>query len=83
MTLAGDLGLLRVLAELGAGFDCASTAEVAAVLALGVSPERIVFANACKRPSDIKCVFTCMSGCVPHSARVLHRMSAAVLERKV
>ena len=44
-----------MLAELGAGFDCASTAEVAAVMALGVEPDRIVFANPCKRPNDIKC----------------------------
>ena len=55
----GDIGLLRVLAELGAGFDCASTAEVAAVLALGVPPERIVFAHPCKRPSDIKYAAGC------------------------
>ncbi len=59
--LVGDVGLLRVLAELGAGFDCASTAEVAAVMALGVEPDRIVFANPCKRPNDIKCVTSAVS----------------------
>ena len=39
---------------LGAGFDCASEAEVDRVLALGVPPGRIVYANACKRPRDIR-----------------------------
>ena len=29
-------------------------AQVEAVLAMGVAPERIVYANACKRPSDIR-----------------------------
>ena len=32
----------------------ASEAEVDRVLALGVAPERIVYANACKRPRDIR-----------------------------
>lgn len=49
-----DPALLAALAALGAGFDCASEAEVAQVLALGISPDRIVFANPCKRPADIR-----------------------------
>jgi ornithine decarboxylase len=49
-----DPALLATLAALGAGFDCASEAEVEAVLALGVAPERVVFANPCKRPSDVR-----------------------------
>ncbi|OGM41850.1 ornithine decarboxylase [Aspergillus bombycis] len=40
--------LLRTLAELGTGFDCASIEEMRAVLALGVDPSRIIFANPCK-----------------------------------
>ncbi|CAL5082632.1 unnamed protein product [Urochloa decumbens] len=40
--------LLGALAALGAGFDCASRAEIAAVLALGVHPRSIVYANPCK-----------------------------------
>ncbi|KAE8411494.1 pyridoxal-dependent decarboxylase [Aspergillus pseudocaelatus] len=40
--------LLRALAELGAGFDCASIEEIRSVLALGVDPSRIIFANPCK-----------------------------------
>ncbi|KAJ4962601.1 hypothetical protein NE237_022540 [Protea cynaroides] len=46
--------LLGTLAALGAGFDCASRAEIEAVLALGVSPDRIVYANPCKAESHIK-----------------------------
>ena len=46
--------MLGVLAALGAGFDCASEAEVDAVMALGVPADRIVFANACKRASDMR-----------------------------
>lgn len=47
--------LLRCLASLGASFDCASTAEIQAVLAIpGVSPQRILFANPCKTRSHIR-----------------------------
>jgi len=49
----GDPALLALLAALGAGFDCASPFEIDSVLALGVPPERIVYANACKPPSHI------------------------------
>ncbi|KAJ0025125.1 hypothetical protein Pint_09303 [Pistacia integerrima] len=46
--------LLGALAALGANFDCASRAEIEAVLALGVKPDRIVYANPCKPESHIK-----------------------------
>lgn len=46
--------LLKLLASLGAGFDCASKAELEAVLALGVDKERIIFAHPCKRPCDLR-----------------------------
>lgn len=49
-----DPALLATLAALGAGFDCASSAEVEQVVAMGVSPDRIIFANPCKRPADIR-----------------------------
>ncbi|KAF9621740.1 hypothetical protein IFM89_027594 [Coptis chinensis] len=45
---------LGALAALGAGFDCASRAEIEAVLALGVSPDRIVYANPCKAEAHIR-----------------------------
>jgi ornithine decarboxylase len=46
--------VLRLLAAIGTGFDCASNAEIAQVLHLNVSPERIIFANPCKAASFIK-----------------------------
>ncbi|KAG8506784.1 Ornithine decarboxylase [Galemys pyrenaicus] len=46
--------VLRVLAALGTGFDCASQVELEQVLSLGVSPSRIIYANPCKPVSHIK-----------------------------
>jgi ornithine decarboxylase len=46
--------LLGALAALGAGFDCASRAEIEAVLALGVHPRSIVYANPCKPESHLE-----------------------------
>ena len=46
--------ILRVLAGLGASFDCASKNEIAAAIAAGVDPSRIIFANPCKVSSHIK-----------------------------
>lgn len=40
--------IIRVLSLLGAGFDCASKNEIRQVLDLGVSPDRIIFANPSK-----------------------------------
>jgi ornithine decarboxylase len=46
--------LLRLMAhELNMSFDCASQSEIEAVLTLGVSPSRIVYANPCKPPTHI------------------------------
>ncbi|KAK7504041.1 hypothetical protein BaRGS_00004773 [Batillaria attramentaria] len=49
-----DHAVLKLLAQLGTGFDCASKDEIARVLKLGVSPSRIVFANPCKQKSFIR-----------------------------
>uniref|UniRef100_A0A5B7BKQ0 ornithine decarboxylase n=1 Tax=Davidia involucrata TaxID=16924 RepID=A0A5B7BKQ0_DAVIN len=49
-----DLAFLGAMAALGASFDCASKAEIEAVLSLGVSPDQIVYANPCKAESHIK-----------------------------
>jgi len=49
-----DQMMLKLLAFLGAGFDCASKNEIQKVLDLGVSPHRIIFANPCKQASNIK-----------------------------
>ncbi|OMO99090.1 Ornithine/DAP/Arg decarboxylase [Corchorus capsularis] len=40
--------------ELGSNFDCSNLAEIEALLSLGVSPDRIIFANPCKAESHIK-----------------------------
>ncbi|CAJ0582193.1 unnamed protein product, partial [Mesorhabditis spiculigera] len=47
-------GFLRVLAGMGVNFDCASRGEIEQVLSLGVSPDRIIFANPAKPASDIQ-----------------------------
>jgi ornithine decarboxylase len=49
-----DPFVIRLLAALGTGFDCASNTEIAQILLLNVSPERIIFANPCKAASFIK-----------------------------
>eukprot|EP00253_Pinus_taeda_P031090 PITA_31090 len=46
--------LLSALATLGSGFDCASRVEIEAILKLGVSPDRIVYANPCKAVTHLK-----------------------------
>uniref|UniRef100_W6NHA6 ornithine decarboxylase n=2 Tax=Haemonchus contortus TaxID=6289 RepID=W6NHA6_HAECO len=48
-----DRVLVRTLAALGTGFDCASREEIDIVMDLGVSAERIVYANPCKTRSFI------------------------------
>ncbi|KAE8695433.1 Ornithine decarboxylase [Hibiscus syriacus] len=54
-----DPVFLKEMADLGTGFDCASSAEIETVLSLGVSPDRIVFANPCKPVSHIKYAAKC------------------------
>lgn len=45
--------LLRTLCALGAGFDCASSDEIDRVMAMGVTANRIIFANPCKMATQI------------------------------
>ncbi|PWN29620.1 ornithine decarboxylase [Jaminaea rosea] len=49
-----DPHVLRLLAALGTGFDCASNGEIQSVLDLGVSPSRIIYANPCKAASFVR-----------------------------
>ncbi|EDV59590.1 ornithine decarboxylase 2 [Drosophila erecta] len=49
-----DPVVVKVLADLGTGFDCASKNELKLVLGLGVSPERIIFAHPCRPASHLK-----------------------------
>ncbi|KAI9877495.1 MAG: Ornithine decarboxylase [Pleopsidium flavum] len=49
-----DLEVIRLLAALGTGFDCASKAEIEQVLKLGVDPSRIIYAQPCKTKSYVR-----------------------------
>ena len=49
-----DPQVLRLLAALGTGFDCASKAEIDLVLNAGVDPSRIIYAQPCKTKSYIR-----------------------------
>ncbi|XP_052074504.1 ornithine decarboxylase-like isoform X1 [Mytilus californianus] len=46
--------VIRLLADMGLSFDCASKAEIQKILDLGVDPSRIVYANTFKQLSFIK-----------------------------
>ncbi|CAG2176184.1 unnamed protein product [Oppiella nova] len=45
--------VLEILAGMGISFDCASRGEIETILKLGVSPNRIIFANPVKARSHI------------------------------
>ncbi|KAK6843881.1 pyridoxal-dependent decarboxylase, partial [Apiospora arundinis] len=49
-----DAQVVKLLAGLKSGFDCASQTEMELVLSEGVPPERIIFANPCKKISDLE-----------------------------
>ena len=46
--------ILKTFTDAGTGFDVASIQEMQAVRALGVGPERIIYANTVKRPEALK-----------------------------
>ncbi|XP_063760438.1 ornithine decarboxylase-like isoform X2 [Eleginops maclovinus] len=52
--------VLRTLSALNTGFDCASKGEIQMVLALGVPPDKIIFAHATKPMSHIR--YACAHG---------------------
>ncbi|KAI0244493.1 hypothetical protein L0F63_001090 [Massospora cicadina] len=54
-----DPRLIQRMADLGMGFDCASPSEIELVLAAGVSPDRIIFANPCKLKSHMRHAANC------------------------
>ncbi|XP_011166787.1 ornithine decarboxylase 2 [Solenopsis invicta] len=49
-----DPNVIKILAALNAGFDCASEQEIREVMQYGVQADRIIFANPYKSPSHIK-----------------------------
>lgn len=51
-----DPVMISILRELGVGFDCASGYEIKKILSLGIKSHDIIFANPCKRRSDINVI---------------------------
>ncbi|OJJ02381.1 hypothetical protein ASPVEDRAFT_53078 [Aspergillus versicolor CBS 583.65] len=49
-----DPEVLRLMAKLGNGFDCASKAEIDMALQTGVDPSRIIYAQPCKTKSYLR-----------------------------
>jgi len=49
-----DPMVIKLLAALGAGFDCASKSEIEQVLRTGVDPTRIIYAQPCKTKSYLR-----------------------------
>lgn len=49
-----DPQVIRLLSELGTGFDCASKAEIEQVLKSNVDPTRIIYAQPCKTNSYVR-----------------------------
>lgn len=49
-----DVTIIKLLAFLGANFDCASKGEIKKVMDIGVSADRIIYANPCKQSSYIR-----------------------------
>jgi ornithine decarboxylase len=52
-----DPAVLRLLAELGSSFDCASVAEIDMALAAGATPDRISYGNTIKKERDVAAAF--------------------------
>ncbi|XP_063417052.1 ornithine decarboxylase-like [Mytilus trossulus] len=46
--------VIRIIADMGLLFDCASKIEIQKILDLGVDPSRIIYANTFKQPSFLK-----------------------------
>ncbi|NWI27525.1 AZIN2 inhibitor, partial [Sula dactylatra] len=47
-------GVIRLLAELGAGFACTNKAEIARVQSIGVPADKIFYSSPCKQVAHIK-----------------------------
>ncbi|NXS93927.1 AZIN2 inhibitor, partial [Jacana jacana] len=50
----GSEGVIRLLAELGAGFACTNKAEISRVQSIGVPAEKIFYSSPCKQVAHIK-----------------------------
>ncbi|KAL3474658.1 pyridoxal-dependent decarboxylase [Aspergillus californicus] len=49
-----DPEVLRLMAKVGNGFDCASKAEIDLALSTGIDPSRIIYAQPCKTKSYLR-----------------------------
>ncbi|KAJ6104458.1 Ornithine decarboxylase [Penicillium sp. IBT 18751x] len=49
-----DPEVLRLMAQLGNGFDCASKSEIEMALQTGIDPSRIIYAQPCKTKSYLR-----------------------------
>ena len=49
--------VLKLLAELGSAFDCASVAEIDMAFAAGASPDRISYGNTIKKERDVAAAY--------------------------
>ncbi|XP_059686753.1 antizyme inhibitor 2 isoform X2 [Gavia stellata] len=50
----GSEGVIRLLAELGAGFACTNKAEIARVQSIGIPADKIFYSSPCKQVAHIK-----------------------------
>ncbi|KAK1205823.1 AZIN2 inhibitor, partial [Pygoscelis papua] len=50
----GSEGVIRLLAELGAGFACTNKAEIACVQSIGIPAGKIFYSSPCKQVAHIK-----------------------------
>ncbi|NXC22569.1 AZIN2 inhibitor, partial [Corythaeola cristata] len=50
----GSEGVIRLLAELGAGFACTNKAEIARVQSIGVPADKVFYSSPCKQIAHIK-----------------------------
>ncbi|NXJ69938.1 AZIN2 inhibitor, partial [Rostratula benghalensis] len=50
----GSEGVIRLLAELGAGFACTNKAEISRVQSIGVPAEKIFYSSPCKQVAHIR-----------------------------
>jgi diaminopimelate decarboxylase len=75
-----NLGVLSVLARLGAGFDIVSGGELARVLRAGGDPRKIVFSGVGKREDEMAAALAAGIGCFNvESEAELRRLSAVAV----
>ncbi len=69
-----SLGIIRLLAQKGAGFDIVSQGELQRVLAAGGDPRRVVFSGVGKTEAELRFALSVGVGCI--NVESLHEMRA-------